>query len=79
MSWTEYVSNDNDLGKIEAKRTYNRHQLKFLGLIKRKEGLENMANTGSTENKNDRGKQHESYVKLFAELGLVEIAKRYTN
>ncbi len=66
ISWTEYKSNEEIMRMADAERnimkTIGRRQLKFLGHVLRKEGLENLCLTGKIEGQRARGKQRTKYL-----------------
>ena len=66
VPWTEHVSNNEVLKKIETKRKLifntEKSQLKFLGYIIRKESLENLILTGQIDDKRYRRKQRITYL-----------------
>ena len=66
MSWTEHITNREVLRKAGSERsllnTIRKQQLKFLGHIMRKEGLENLTLTGQIEGKRSRGRQRLIYL-----------------
>lgn len=60
ISWREHVSNGEVLKKMVTSRTLfkiRKRQLKFLGCITRKVGVESLRLTGHIERKSNRGKQ----------------------
>ena len=65
ISWTHLMSNEEDLRRAETKWTLlmiiRKRQLKFLGHIMRKNGLEELILTGSVDGKRSRGRQREKY------------------
>ncbi|MGX9987587.1 reverse transcriptase domain-containing protein [Soonwooa purpurea] len=71
ISWTQHVSNYEVLRRMQTKRRLmldiRKRQLKFLGHVMRKEGLENLILTGRIEGGRDRGKQRTTYLKGLSE------------
>ena len=63
-------------------KTIRKQQLECLGLVMRKEGLENLTLTGKVERKRSRGRQHLTYLerlsKWMAERLLEEERQRVT-
>lgn len=82
--WTEYISIDEVMLKMETKRTLQLHltsgrEFKFLGHIMREDGLENLMLTDQIEYKRDIGKQRITYLKSLSlvEQGLGKKHKMY--
>ena len=71
ISWTQHVSNYEGLRRMQTRRKLKldirKRQLKFLGHIMRKEGLENLILTGRIEGGRDRGKQRATYLTGLSE------------
>lgn len=60
ISWTDHVTNQEILQRVGRKKTLMmtlRRQLKFLGHVMRKEGMENLTLTGRIEGMRSRGRQ----------------------
>ena len=66
ISWTERKSNETVLNMIGEERTLmktiRKRQMKFLGHIMRRGGIENIAITGMIEGKRGRGRPREKYL-----------------
>ena len=71
ISWTQHVSNYEVLRRMQTRRRLmldiRKRQLKFLGHIMRKEGLENLILTGLIEGGRDRGEQRATYLTGLSE------------
>ena len=81
ISWTDKVSNEEVLTRAGVQRKMIREmlirQLKFMGHITRKEGLENLALTGKIVGRRSRGRRRilwmHSLQKLLEERGVKEM------
>ena len=79
--WTDKVSNEEVLTRAGVQRKMIREmlirQLKFMGHITRKEGLENLALTGKIVGRRSRGRSRilwmDSLQKLLEERGVKEL------
>ena len=67
ISWTDRKTNEEVLQLAETKRslmtTIRKRQLKFVGHINRKNGLEKTVLCGKIEGKRSRGRQRTTYIK----------------
>ena len=61
ISWTEKKSNQEVLGMANKERsmlkTIRKRQMKFIGHVYRKGGMEHLSMTGKIEGKRSRGRQ----------------------
>ena len=66
ISWTDRKTNEEVLQLAETKRslvtTIRKRQLKFVGHINRKNGLEKTVLCGKIEGKRSRGRQRTTYI-----------------
>ena len=66
ISWTEKKSNQEVLEMANKERslmkTIRKRQMKFMGHVYRKGGMEQLSMTGKIEGKRSRGRQRETYV-----------------
>jgi len=66
ISWVEHQSNEEVLRKAKTERslikTIRERQMKFMGHIMRKEGLENLTLTGRIEGRRGRGRQRITFL-----------------
>jgi len=66
IPWTDKVSNEDVLNRTQVKRKLVKdirvRQLKFLGHIERKDGLENLAMTGKIEGKRSSGRRRVTWM-----------------
>ena len=65
ISWTEKISNDEVTRRAGVTpsliNTVRRRQMKFVGHVYRKDGIEKIAMTGNIEGKRSRGRQRLTY------------------
>merc|ERR1719244_2287 len=69
VSWTKHVSNEEILRRVgnpvRLMDVIRNRQLRFLGHVIRKDGVEKLALTGKIEGKRDRGRQRLKYLDQF--------------
>jgi hypothetical protein len=80
ISWTEHATNEEVLTRANAKRglmnIIRERQLKFLGHVMRKEGLENLILTGHIEGKKSRGRQRLMFLQSLNNWMVEQVAER---
>ena len=74
VPWTARMRNDEVLDRVDAgreiMRTIRRRQLRFLGHVLRRDGLENVSMTGKIDGRRARGRQRQKFMDgILAELG----------
>ena len=80
LSWTEHTTNEEVLTRANAKRSLiniiRERQLKFLGHVMRKEGLENLVLTGFIEGKRSRGRQRLMFLQSLNNWMVEQVAEK---
>ena len=71
ISWTDRVTNEEVLRRVNQQRTLLRvirkRQMEFLGHVLRREKIEHLCLTGMIEGRRSRGRQRKKYVDCILE------------
>ena len=83
ISWVKRISNERVLEIVDMERslllTIRRRQLRFVGHVERKEGLEKLVLEGKIEGKRPRGRKRLNYMEglaVAADCGAVDVLRR---